>query len=240
MISNKNNVNDRNGLLIIDKPAGWTSHDVVQKVKRLLKAKKVGHTGTLDPDATGVLVLCINRATQMVPSLIGAEKSYQATMCLGRSTDTGDASGKTLESCSVPKISQEAILRVLQDFCGTIRQQVPRYSAVKVRGKPLYRWTRAGQEVERPIREVTIHELELQKWENPFATLLITCSKGTYIRTLAEDIGKCLGLPAHLASLRRLKVGPYDLSQATSIEQLERDIHEGNFDWSKQLYSVEV
>lgn len=220
----RNNPFNADGLLVIDKPAGWTSHDVVQRVKYLLGARKVGHTGTLDPLATGVLVLCVNRATQWAGRLSETSKAYRAEVALGRSTDTGDADGRTVDVGEVPPLSRESILDVLAALTGVIRQQVPRYSAVKVAGRPLYRWARAGKDVARPVREVCLYRLELEDLRPTSLQLLVECSKGTYLRALAEDIGSGLGVPAHLATLRRLRVGPYHLSQAISLEELEQKV----------------
>ena len=223
------------GLLIIDKPPDWTSNDVVQKVKRLLGARRVGHTGTLDPDATGVLVLCINGATKWSERLKDMDKTYRARIVLGRSTDTGDASGRTLREAPVDKFTEPQITEVLNRFRGCIDQQVPLYAAVKVRGKALYRWAREKKAVTRPWRVVTIYRLVLRSFSANSLDIEVACSKGTYIRALAEDIGQALGCPAHLASLRRIEVGPFCLSQAIVLERLVEKVTAGRFDPAESL-----
>lgn len=226
-----------NGLLIIDKPTDWTSNDVVQKVKRLLGARRVGHTGTLDPDATGVLVLCINGATKWSERLKDMDKGYCAQIILGRSTDTGDASGKTLQEAHVGKLTEQQICEALESFQGRIEQQVPLYAAVKVRGKPLYRWARENKEVTRPWRTVTIYRLALKRFSGCSLTIEVACSKGTYIRALAEDIGRALGYPAHLATLRRTQVGPFDLGKAIVLDRLMEEVATGRFNPADHLLS---
>ncbi len=216
-----------NAFLVVDKPNGWTSNDVVQKVKRLVRAKKVGHTGTLDPAATGVLVLCLNRATKQASTIMGMNKSYHAWVKFGVSTDTGDAEGQIVDEAPVPELSREQLSGVLAQFNGSIEQTVPLYSAVKVDGKRLYRYARKNQAVERPKRTVEITALELLSYENAVLEFMVSCSSGTYIRTLAEDIGLELDLPAHLSALRRTQVGPYGLNQALSIEQIAAYMDEG-------------
>jgi len=227
------------GLLIVDKPAGWTSNDVVQKVKRLLGARKVGHTGTLDPAATGVLVLCVNGATKWATEMRDHDKSYQACVSVGRSTDTGDATGKVLQACPVDPLQEEVVREVLSAFRGTIRQQVPRYAAVKVQGKALYRWARQNREVVRPYRDVTIHELSLESLGADTMLLQVRCSTGTYIRALAEDIGERLGYPAHLASLRRTQVGPFQLSQAMTLDSIQQQVAAEQFNPENSLLGRE-
>jgi tRNA pseudouridine55 synthase len=209
------------GLLLIDKEAGWTSNDVVQKVKGLLKAKKVGHTGTLDPDATGLLVLCINGATRWAQNLTDLAKEYRATLRLGQATDSGDASGTVIDQADVPFFAEKKIQEALSQFQGEILQEVPLYSAVKVRGKRLYKYARQGQEVVLPKRQVTIHEIALEAWNSPALSIRVRCSKGTYIRSLAVDIGKALGVPAHLSALQRTELGPFSVDQAFNIAELE-------------------
>ncbi len=213
-----------NGLIVIDKPADWTSHDVVRKVKRLLKARKVGHTGTLDPAATGVLVLCLNEATRQAASITDHRKIYEASISLGTATDTGDKDGIVTETAAVPVLSEAQLREVLKRFEGEIEQVVPLYSAVKVQGKRLYQWARQGKgdEVVRPRRRVTIESVELRSWTQQSLEIQVTCSKGTFIRALAEDIGRAIGVPAHLGALRRVQQGPFSLDQAITLEQLER------------------
>lgn len=228
-------IND--GLLIIDKPCNWTSNDVVQKVKHLLGARRVGHTGTLDPDATGVLVLCVNQATKWSERLKDMDKAYQAQIVLGRSTDTGDASGRTIKEADVDKLTEQQLEAALEGFRGRIEQQVPLYAAVKVQGKALYRWARENKPVTRPRRMVTIHSLALKSFSTARLNIDVVCSKGTYIRALAEDIGRALGYPAHLAALRRTAVGPFDLTKAIVLERLMEEVATGRFNPADRLLS---
>jgi tRNA pseudouridine55 synthase len=210
------------GLLIIDKPADWTSHDVVAKVRKLCRTKRVGHTGTLDPFATGVLVICLNRATRLVQFLTGADKDYLATMRFGFATDTGDLTGTPLApQTSTAHLTDALIENALAPFRGRITQIPPMYSAKKIGGVKLYEMARRGEEIERPPIAVEITHLTLvAPLHNDECTMRVMCSSGTYIRTLAEDIGKQLGLGAHLTSLRRMRVGTCDLSRALTLEQL--------------------
>ncbi len=220
---------DADGLLVIDTPAGWTSHDVVKRVKRLVGAHKVGHTGTLDPAATGVLVLCLNKATRWAAAICDQDKAYEARIRLGESTDTGDRDGQTLERADVPVLTQEMLDRVLKRFQGDIEQVVPAYSAVRVGGKRLYQLARQGRILNnRPRRRVTLHEIDLLSWTEKTLDIFVTCSKGTYIRVLAEEIGKSLQVPAHLEALRRVRVGPFGLEQAITLEQLEETLRQGD------------
>jgi tRNA pseudouridine55 synthase len=215
------------GLLIIDKPAGLTSHDVVARVRKMSKTRRVGHTGTLDPFATGVLVVCVNRATRLVQFLTGEDKEYVATMRLGYATDTGDLTGKPVSAISSARdISVGMVAEVLKGFCGRIYQMPPMYSAKKIGGVKLYQMARRGEEVKRDPVEIEIKELELCGQAEIFddstqdLTFRVVCSSGTYIRTLAEDIGRRLSIGAHLTGLRRTQVGSYGLSRAVTLEKL--------------------
>jgi tRNA pseudouridine55 synthase len=208
-----------NGVLLLDKPAGWSSNDALIKAKRLLNAIKAGHTGTLDPFATGLLPLCFGEATKFSQDLLEADKTYQTVVHLGISTTTGDTEGEVLETREV-KVTAEQITEVLEKFRGDILQVPPMYSALKRDGKPLYEYARAGITLEREARPVTIHLLEFVKYEAPFLTLNVRCSKGTYIRVLGEDIGHALGCGAHLHALRRTKVGHLFLENTITLEQL--------------------
>jgi tRNA pseudouridine55 synthase len=213
------------GVLLLDKPVGLSSNDALIKAKRLLNALKAGHTGTLDPFATGLLPLCFGEATKFSQDLLEADKTYQTIVHLGIRTETGDTEGASLEekpvTCSVEDIEQ-----VLQRFRGDILQVPPMYSALKRDGKPLYEYARAGVTLEREARAVTIYKLELVSFEAPFLTLNVTCSKGTYIRVLGEDIGAALGCGAHLRELRRTQVGHLQLQGAVTLEALEQ-VEEG-------------
>jgi tRNA pseudouridine55 synthase len=213
------------GVLIIDKPAGMTSHDVVNRVRRTLKTKRVGHTGTLDPFATGVLVLLIGKATRLAQFADRAAKEYLADIRFGFATDTGDLTGKPLSEEEKVDISRADLENALTKFRGEIEQIPPMYSAKKVGGKKLYEIARKGEEIEREPAKVTIHELKLLD-ENlssavPVTRIRVVCSAGTYIRTLAEGIGKELGIGAHLTALRRSAAGEFRLDDAVSLENLE-------------------
>ena len=214
------------GIIIFDKPYGFSSNGALQKVRWLLNADKGGHTGSLDPLATGVLPLCFGEATKFSRYLLDADKEYEALMQLGVTTDTGDAEGAVLETQPV-HVSVEDIEAVLPQFRGVIQQVPPMYSALKKDGQPLYKLARAGITVERPARTVTINHLELLALEGDQARILVSCTKGTYIRTLVEDIGAALGCGAHVAQLRRTEAGPFDLTHAVTLEELERLHEEG-------------
>lgn len=208
------------GVLLLDKPLGMSSNHALQAARRLFAAEKGGHTGTLDPLATGLLPLCFGEATKFAGELLNADKCYTARVHLGITTDTADAEGVVLSEAPVA-ISPEQLNSVLAEFRGEISQLPPMYSALKRDGKPLYEYARAGIEVDRQPRQITIFELNLLGCELPFFELDVLCSKGTYIRTLAADIGARLGCGAHLASLRRTAIGRIDLSQAITLDTLE-------------------
>jgi tRNA pseudouridine55 synthase len=217
------------GLLIVDKPADWTSHDVVAKVRKLCRTKRVGHTGTLDPFATGVLVLCLNRATRLVQFLTGEDKEYLATIRFGFATDTGDLTGTPLTpATSTGHLNDALIENALAAFRGTITQIPPMYSAKKIGGVKLYEMARRGEHIERAPIAIEIKHLSLETPLNhDECTIRVTCSSGTYIRTLAEDIGKQLGVGAHLTRLRRTRAGTCGLSHAHTLEQLADLIEAG-------------
>ena len=212
------------GVLLLDKPLGLSSNDALQKAKWLMRAEKAGHTGTLDPLATGVLPVCFGAATKFSQLQLDADKSYEALARLGATTRTGDAEGDVLESRPV-KVTQADVDRVLAHFLGLILQLPPMYSALKKDGKPLYAYARAGIEVERQERQVTVHALTLALEPDGEAhsnlRITVRCSKGTYIRTLAQDIGEALGCGAHLVALRRVATGSFDVAQCVGLEQLE-------------------
>jgi tRNA pseudouridine55 synthase len=212
------------GLLVVDKPAGMTSNAVLQRAKGIYFARKAGHTGSLDPLATGVLPLCFGEATKLSQYLLGADKEYVATVVLGVTTDTADADGAVREVRSAVAVDAAAIGAVLARFRGTIAQVPPMYSALKRGGVPLYELARRGEEVEREPREVVIHALELlgfEPGERAQVTLRVRASKGTYVRTLVEDIGAALGCGAHVAALRRTAAGPFVVADAVPLERLE-------------------
>ncbi len=207
------------GVLLLDKHAGASSNDVLIKAKRLLNAQKAGHTGTLDPFATGLLPLCFGEATKFAQDLLEADKTYETVLHLGRTTTTGDTEGELLAESPV-NVSLLEIEAVLARFRGPIRQVPPMYSALKRDGKPLYEYARAGITLEREARDVTIHALEMLAYEAPYLRLRVTCSKGTYVRVLGEDIGAALGCGAHLNFLRRTQVGQLSLDRAITLETL--------------------
>jgi tRNA pseudouridine55 synthase len=208
------------GVLLLDKPAGCSSNQALQRVKRLYQAAKAGHTGTLDPFATGLLPICFGEATKFSHTLLDADKVYRAVLKLGAITTTGDTEGE-VTGCKAVKLSRDEVERAVSAFHGKITQTPPMHSALKHQGKPLYEYARAGVEIERKSREVTIHSIALHKFEGDEAEIHVACSKGTYIRVLGEDIGKQLGCGAHLAVLERLSTGGFQLEDAYSLEQLE-------------------
>lgn len=208
-----------NGVLLLDKPVGWSSNDALIKSKRLLNALKAGHTGTLDPFATGILPLCFGEATKFSQDLLEADKTYETLVHLGVTTETGDTEGAVLSQTEV-NVSEAQIRSVLTQFTGDILQVPPMYSALKRDGKPLYEYARAGVTLEREARPVKIHTLELLSYESPFLRLRVSCSKGTYIRVLGEDIGRALGCGAHLKELRRTQVGHLGLTNCVSLDDL--------------------
>jgi tRNA pseudouridine55 synthase len=207
------------GVLLLDKPLGLSSNDALIRAKRLFTAKKAGHTGTLDPLATGLLPLCFGEATKFSQDLLEADKTYEATMRLGVRTTTGDAEGEAIDTRDVT-CDEAAIHAAVARFRGAITQVPPMYSALKRDGKPLYEYARAGQTVEREGRQVTIHALEVIACALPDVAFRVTCSKGTYVRTLAEDIGETLGCGAHLVALRRTGVGELTLENAVTLDAL--------------------
>ena len=215
-----------NGILVFDKPLGMSSNQALQKVRWLLNAEKAGHTGSLDPLATGVLPLCFGEATKYSQYLLDADKGYRTVAQLGVTTATGDAEGDVLERREVT-VGRSELEQALVGFRGDIKQIPPIYSALKKDGQPLYKLARAGEVVEREARSVTISRLEVEAFEPPLATLEVACSKGTYIRTLVEDLGQVLGCGAHVAQLRRTQAGPFVLAQAVSLDTLEKAYAEG-------------
>ena len=213
------------GVLLLDKPLGWSSNDVLQKIKCLLRAEKAGHTGTLDPLATGVLPLCFGAATKFSQLQLDADKTYQAVLRLGVKTSTGDAEGAVIETRSVGMLSSADLRHVAAQFTGPIRQMPPMHSALKKDGKALYTYARAGIAVERDARLITIYMLNLALAHtdkaHPAIQIEVRCSKGTYIRTLGEDIGEALGCGAHLSALRRTGTGGFAVAQCITLEALE-------------------
>ena len=208
-----------NGIVIVDKPTDWTSQDVVSKLRGVFQTRRIGHGGTLDPMATGVLPVFVGRATRGVEFFEHAEKTYEAVLQLGLTTDTEDTSGKVLEEKPVC-VTKERFLAVLEQFRGQIQQIPPMYSALKVNGQKLYQLARKGKEVARQPRTITIHQLECLEFGEATAKLRVTCSKGTYIRTLCKDIGQALGCGGCMAQLRRVAAGSYTIREAVPLAQL--------------------
>jgi len=214
------------GVVLLDKPAGMSSQGAVTTVKRAFNADKAGHTGTLDPMATGLLPICLGEATKYSQDLLEADKTYIAQVKFGSRTDTGDAEGQIIQELPLPAFASEADMKsaldaLLPKFTGPISQVPPMYSALKRDGKPLYEYARAGVELERTPRDITIHAIRWTAFNWPEATLEVSCSKGTYIRVLAEDIGNALGCGAHLVGLRRTEVGHLNLEQSFTIESIQ-------------------
>lgn len=209
------------GLLLLDKPGGCTSNAALQRVKWLFRARKAGHTGSLDPLATGMLPICLGEVTKLSPYLLGADKTYRVTLAVGARTSTGDADGEAVEWSPLNELDRAALERVIPAFIGEISQVPPMYSALKQGGRRLYELARAGLEVERQPRRVQVHEIVVEGDSPAHPVLRVRCSKGTYIRTLVEDLAKAAGTLAHVAALRRLSVEPYPESAMYSMAQLE-------------------
>jgi len=221
---------DVHGVVLLDKPAGYSSNQAVQKVRWLFQARKAGHTGSLDPFATGMLPICLGEASKTAGFMLDASKTYVARAVLGQATTTGDIEGEVSATAPVPALSADEVRSVLSRFEGVIKQIPPMYSAIKHQGQPLYRLARAGKDVPRAAREVTIHSLELLAWEPPLLEFRAHCSKGTYLRTLAEDIAVAMGSRAHLQALRRLAVEPFCASDMVTLETLEAMARDGCID----------
>jgi tRNA pseudouridine55 synthase len=223
----KNEAMPTDGVIVLDKPPGISSAKAVAIVKRLFHARKTGHTGTLDPLATGVLVCCINRATKLARFLLNVRKRYRATLRLGIETDTQDASGEIIASSAVVSCSRQQMASVFRQFEGAYLQTPPAFSALKHRGKPLYSYARSGQTIHKPPRAVEIQSLKMIKYYLPFAQFEVDCTSGMYVRTLCADIGKRLGCGGHLTELRRLVSGQFGLSEAVTLPRLKELALEG-------------
>ncbi len=218
------------GFIVVDKPAGRTSHDVVDLVRGWFGTRRVGHLGTLDPQATGVLPLAIRAATKLIPFMEGAAKGYDGTVVLGAETDTLDHEGVVLRSFSGALPDRETTLSALSKFRGDIQQIPPMYSAVKIDGVPLHRLARRGEEVPREPKWVTIDELEMTRFESPELDIRVLCSSGTYVRVIAADLGEALGCGAHLGGLRRTQSGPFRLDAARTVDDFEAAVESGKTD----------
>lgn len=222
------------GVIPINKPKGMTSHNVVAKLRRILGIKRIGHTGTLDPDVSGVLPICIGKATRLSEYIMELPKTYIGQLTLGVSTTTQDSSGEIIAQIEVKELTEEMIKGTISSFIGEIEQIPPMYSAVKMNGKKLYEIARQGKEVERKPRTVTIHQLEIISIDldraNPTIDFIVTCSKGTYVRTLCVDIGANLGYPAHMSSLVRTKSGNFSIEESYTLEEVEQKVGSNNIE----------
>ncbi len=221
------------GLLLIDKPSGPTSHDVVDKVRWISGLRRVGHTGTLDPLASGLMFICVGRATRLAEYLSDMPKGYHATIRLGQETDSFDSEGTLLRERPV-NLSAEELNLALEAFRGDIVQKPPMFSAKKIKGKPLYKYARMGQEVSISGRSVTVYHLELTKWELPYLELFISCSAGTYIRSIAHDLGILLKCGGHITALRRIAIGDFSVDEAVLLSKLTQD------NWLRYLRSADT
>ncbi len=221
------------GVLVVDKPVGMTSHDVVQVIRNGTGLRRAGHTGTLDPRASGVLVVLVGPAVRLSEFVSASDKRYQAIIRLGSTTDTFDADGKITQSAQSVNVTEEQFEKVLATFVGEIEQTPPPYSAVKVQGRKAYEMARQGEEVELAPRKITVHHLEVLEWAPPEVVIDVHCSSGTYVRSLANDLGATLGCGAYLVGLRRTKSGRFSLREATPLRKLQEAFHAG--DWYQYL-----
>ena len=229
------------GVININKPAGMTSHDVVSRLRKILNIKKIGHTGTLDPDATGVLPMCVGRGTKLSEMLMSSEKQYRAGLTLGVSTDTQDSSGTILSQRQV-SVGEAEIRDVISRFIGELEQIPPMYSAIKVEGKKLYELAREGKEIEREPRKVTIYNIGIESinLDKNLIEMTVDCSKGTYIRTLCNDIGEALGCGGHMSALTRTRSGRFEIENTVTLEEIEQRAQENDFGFITPLEEVLV
>lgn len=218
------------GIINVYKEKGFTSHDVVAKLRGIIGQKKIGHTGTLDPDATGVLPVCLGKGTKLCDMLTDKDKTYEAVLLLGKTTDTQDITGEVLETRNTELLEEELVLQTIQSFVGDYEQVPPMYSALKVNGKKLYELAREGKTVERKARQVTIHEIRILDIALPKVRMEVSCSKGTYIRTLCHDIGEKLGCGGCMESLIRTKVGRFEIADSLKLSEIESIQKEGRLD----------
>lgn len=232
-------ISSPSGLLNIDKPKGITSHDVVNRVRKLAGQRRVGHAGTLDPMATGVLLVCLGQATRLIEYVMSSRKQYRAVFRFGVTTDTLDAEGQITTENDPSALTEARLRQILPTFLGQIEQTPPLFSAIKKGGQPLYKRARAGETVEVEPRQVTLYALTWVDWQPPDLTLDITCSPGTYIRSLARDMGMAAGPGAHLAELTRTASGPWTLADAIPLETLEREAAEDRSSWQRHLHPLD-
>ncbi|MCC5840162.1 MAG: tRNA pseudouridine(55) synthase TruB [Opitutales bacterium] len=211
----------REGVLLLDKPSGMTSHDVVDRVRRKLRMKRIGHAGTLDPMATGLLIILVGKSTKLSQYLMGLDKVYEGTVCFGTATTTHDAEGEVTETKPVPELDEDGIKAAMGKFLGDQYQTPPMFSAKKVGGVPLYKLARKGKEVEREARFIRISKFTLDRWEAPELDFTVACSKGTYVRTLAHDLGQTMGSCAHLQSLRRVEIERFQIEDSIELAEFE-------------------
>jgi tRNA pseudouridine55 synthase len=211
-----------NGVLVVDKPAGMTSHDVVRRLRRICQTRRVGHSGTLDPMATGLMLVAVGEGTRVVQFLVEGDKTYQATLQFGTETTTQDAEGEVTLQCPVDHLEDADVLQACQEMVGELQQIPPMYSAIKIKGVALHRLARQGIEIERPPRTVHINRITVNDLALPSLSFEVECSKGTYIRTLCHDLGRKLNTAAHLSSLRRIRSGSFDIEEAVTLDWLEQ------------------
>ena len=216
---------DFEGILLIDKSMGCTSHDVVDRVRRVLKMKRIGHAGTLDPMATGLLVILVGKATKASQYIMSLDKKYEGNIFLGKSTDTQDAEGKVLEEKPVPELSEEKLVELMNEFKGDQYQTPPMFSAKKINGQPLYKLARKGKTIEREARVVHIANFKISEMGLPEFGFMVSCSKGTYVRTLANDLGDKIGCGAHLSALRRTEIGKFSVANSVTTDRLKEMTH---------------
>jgi tRNA pseudouridine55 synthase len=230
-------MDEANGIISVIKPLQWTSMEVVRRIKRLTQQKKVGHAGTLDPQATGVLPICLGQATRVMEYLVDSPKTYTALVHLGVSTDSYDAQGQVTATRDASYVTEQDVNTELEKYRGVFHQVPPMYSALKRDGERLYDLARAGKEVTRPPREVETYRLEITQWTPPDVRLQVECGRGMYVRSLAHDLGTDLGCGAHLKELSRLHTGPFDISTATTMDQVEEACQDGS--WRSLLFPVD-
>jgi len=223
------------GILVVDKPQGWTSHDVVNFIRKRFNIKKAGHAGTLDPMATGVLIILLGSYTKHSDSIMSGKKEYEAVLTLGECTDTQDATGKVVKESKIPEIDKISIERVIAKFTGEIEQVPPMVSALKVNGQALYKLARQGKEIERAPRKIVIEKIILKSFDIKNISFSVICQKGTYIRTLCEDIAKELTACGHMSYLRRVRSGDFCIAQAVTMEQIKQADEKVFEQWIKKL-----